>query len=664
MNNLSQLALAVRFLSIDAVEQAKSGHPGMPLGMADIATVLWKKFLKYNPKNPYWFNRDRFILSNGHGSMLHYALLHLTGYQLSIDEIKNFRQLHSKTPGHPECTETPGVETTTGPLGQGIANGVGMAIAEKILAAQFNKPNNNLVDHHTYVFAGDGCLMEGISHEACSLAGTLGLGKLIVFYDDNGISIDGKVEPWFSDNTAMRFNSYHWQVIENVDGHNYQAIENAITEAQQDSEHPTLIMCKTIIGFGSNLAGSEKVHGAPLGEEDIIRMRRINHWPHEPFEIPDNLYAEWSHVEQGELADQQWLNQCLSYKQEYPELYYEFLRRTNNDLPDNWLEFSEQFILQCQDNNKNLATRKASQECIEAYASILPELLGGSADLTGSNNTNWSGTRPFSREQLDANYLNYGVREFGMSAIMNGLALHGGFIPYGGTFLVFADYARNAVRLSALMQQRVIYIYTHDSIGLGEDGPTHQPIEHAAMLRMTPDLDVWRPADLTETAVAWKHAIERHTGPSALLLSRQNLPSLPKVDISLIKKGGYIVWDCEKTPEVILLATGSEVHLALDAAKQMYTKDIAVRVVSLPCPEMFLKQTKTYKDQVLPPTIRNRIAIEAGSTAYWYQFVGLEGEVMGIDRFGASAPAEDVYQLMGLTVENTVATIEALINKC
>jgi transketolase len=664
MNNLSQLALAVRFLSIDAVEQAKSGHPGMPLGMADIATVLWKKFLKYNPKNPYWFNRDRFILSNGHGSMLHYALLHLTGYQLSIDEIKNFRQLHSKTPGHPECTETPGVETTTGPLGQGIANGVGMAIAEKILAAQFNKPNNNLVDHHTYVFAGDGCLMEGISHEACSLAGTLGLGKLIVFYDDNGISIDGKVEPWFSDNTAMRFNSYHWQVIENVDGHNYQAIENAITEAQQDSEHPTLIMCKTIIGFGSNLAGSEKVHGAPLGEEDIIRMRRINHWPHQPFEIPDNLYAEWSHVEQGELADQQWLNQCLSYKQEYPELYYEFLRRTNNDLPDNWLEFSEQFILQCQDNNKNLATRKASQECIEAYASILPELLGGSADLTGSNNTNWSGTRPFSREQLDANYLNYGVREFGMSAIMNGLALHGGFIPYGGTFLVFADYARNAVRLSALMQQRVIYIYTHDSIGLGEDGPTHQPIEHAAMLRMTPDLDVWRPADLTETAVAWKHAIERHTGPSALLLSRQNLPSLPKVDISLIKKGGYIVWDCEKTPEVILLATGSEVHLALDAAKQMYTKDIAVRVVSLPCPEMFLKQTKTYKDQVLPPTIRNRIAIEAGSTAYWYQFVGLEGEVMGIDRFGASAPAEDVYQLMGLTVENTVATIEALINKC
>ncbi|MCA0402701.1 MAG: transketolase, partial [Proteobacteria bacterium] len=538
--NLStkELANAIRFLSIDAVEKAQSGHPGMPLGMADIATVLWTKFLQHSPNNPYWFNRDRFVLSNGHGSMLLYSLLHLAGYKLSIDDLKAFRQLHSKTPGHPEYAHTPGVETTTGPLGQGLANAVGFAIAEKNLAANFNRPDFDLVNHYTYTFIGDGCLMEGISHEAASLAGTLQLGKLIVFYDDNGISIDGKVEGWFSDNNKERFAAYHWQVIGPIDGHNPEEIEAAIYKAQEEKTKPSLIICKTEIGFGSPLANSEKAHGSPLGAQAIEAVRSTFNWSHAPFVIPEEYYQAWSNKEKGQAIEDGWLSLCVQYEKKYPEAYHDFLRRINGCLPDNWQEFAANFIKECQANNKTLATRKSSQLCIEQFAAILPEMLGGSADLTGSNNTNWSGTKAIKAEDFSGNYLNYGVREFAMAAIMNGLALHGGFIPYGGTFLVFADYARNAIRLSALMNQRVIYVLTHDSIGLGEDGPTHQPIEHAAMLRLTPNLDVWRPADLVETAVAWQQALDKHHGPSALLLSRQNLKGLDHSDqsLDLIKK--------------------------------------------------------------------------------------------------------------------------------
>ncbi|AHE65758.1 transketolase [Legionella oakridgensis] len=665
MSSIKELSLAIRFLSIDAVEKAQSGHPGMPLGMADIATVLWKKFYKHNPKNPHWFNRDRFVLSNGHGSMLLYSLLHLTGYNLSLDELKNFRQLHSKTPGHPECTETPGVETTTGPLGQGLANAVGMAIAEKILATQFNDEETTLVDHFTYAFAGDGCMMEGISHEACSLAGTLGLGKLIVFYDDNGISIDGKVDPWFTDDTAARFRAYHWHVIDAVDGHDYAAIEQAISAARQETTKPTLIICKTIIGYGSNAAGSEKVHGAPLGSEDIQQLRERFHWPHPPFVIPDALYARWNHVEQGVQDEQRWLKDCHHYQHRRPKDYHEFLRRINGDLPDHWPTDANVFIQHCQENNKDVATRKASQQCLEHYAALLPELLGGSADLTGSNNTNWSGSKAITHDHFNGNYLYYGVREFAMSAIMNGIALHGGFIPYGGTFLVFSDYARNAVRLSALMKQRVIYVYTHDSIGLGEDGPTHQPIEHAAMLRMTPDLDVWRPADLTETAVAWQQAIERHNGPSCLLLSRQNLPPLghSAQQLTQIQRGGYILKDCQSLPDIILIATGSEMQIAVAAASLLEEQGIRMRVVSMPCAERFLLQETTYQEQVLPKTVRKRIAIEAAATAYWYRFVGLDGIVIGLDRFGTSAPAQKAYNYLGITVEQTVAAAQSLLTR-
>ncbi|ETO94407.1 transketolase [Legionella oakridgensis] len=665
MSSIKELSLAIRFLSIDAVEKAQSGHPGMPLGMADIATVLWKKFYKHNPKNPHWFNRDRFVLSNGHGSMLLYSLLHLTGYNLSLDELKNFRQLHSKTPGHPECTETPGVETTTGPLGQGLANAVGMAIAEKILATQFNDEETTLVDHFTYAFAGDGCMMEGISHEACSLAGTLGLGKLIVFYDDNGISIDGKVDPWFTDDTAARFRAYHWHVIDAVDGHDYAAIEQAISAARQETTKPTLIICKTIIGYGSNAAGSEKVHGAPLGSEDIQQLRERFHWPHPPFVIPDALYARWNHVEQGVQDEQRWLKDCHHYQHRRPKDYHEFLRRINGDLPDHWPTDANVFIQHCQENNKDVATRKASQQCLEHYAALLPELLGGSADLTGSNNTNWSGSKAITHDHFNGNYLYYGVREFAMSAIMNGIALHGGFIPYGGTFLVFSDYARNAVRLSALMKQRVIYVYTHDSIGLGEDGPTHQPIEHAAMLRMTPDLDVWRPADLTETAVAWQQAIERHNGPSCLLLSRQNLPPLghSAKQLTQIQRGGYILKDCQSLPDIILIATGSEMQIAVAAASLLEEQGIRMRVVSMPCAERFLLQETTYQEQVLPKTVRKRIAIEAAATAYWYRFVGLDGIVIGLDRFGTSAPAQKAYNYLGITVEQTVAAAQSLLTR-
>ncbi|KTD62415.1 transketolase [Legionella shakespearei DSM 23087] len=663
MNLSKELANAVRMLSIDAVNQAQSGHPGMPLGMADIATVLWKKFLKFNPKNPYWFNRDRFVLSNGHGSMLLYSLLHLTGYSLPITELQNFRQLHSKTPGHPEHGHTPGVETTTGPLGQGLANSVGMALAEKILASQYNKTDFNLVDHYTYTFTGDGCLMEGISHEACSLAGTLELGKLIVFYDDNGISIDGKVESWFTDDTAARFKAYNWQVIEDVDGHDMNAIEQAIIKAQANKKQPTLIMCKTIIGFGSSVAGSEKSHGSPLSADDIVKVRNYFNWPHAPFVIPDTIYQQWNHVEAGEQEEQDWLQLQHEYQQCYPQENAEFLRRINGDLPDDWQEKTKAFLEQCRGNEKAIATRKASQQCIEYFASFLPEMLGGSADLTGSNNTDWSGTKAISAEDCSGNYLYYGVREFAMAAIMNGLAVHGGFIPYGGTFLVFADYARNAVRLSALMKQRVIYVFTHDSIGLGEDGPTHQPIEHAAMLRMTPGMTVWRPADLMETAVAWESALEHHNGPSSLLLSRQNLPALPhKQDAGeQIRKGGYIIADCAGKPDAILIATGSEVQLALAAAEQ--AKGLKIRVVSMPCGERFLEQDAAYKQQVLPDDVRVRIAIEAASSAYWHQFTGLDGAVIGLDCFGVSAPASQAYQFLGLTVETIINTLEKLTKK-
>ena len=657
-----ELAHALRFLSIDAVEKAQSGHPGMPLGMADIATVLWQKFMKHNPKNPLWFNRDRFVLSNGHGSMLLYSLLHLTGYALSIDDLKNFRQLHSKTPGHPEVMETPGVDTTTGPLGQGLANAVGMAIAEKTLAATFNHPDNTLVDHFTYAFVGDGCLMEGISHEACSYAGTLGLGKLIVFYDDNGISIDGPIEPWFTDDTAARFRAYHWHVIEAVDGHDFLAIEQAIINARDETTKPTLIICKTIIGYGSAVANSEKSHGSPLGALDIANIRERLNWPYPPFVIPETIYATWNHEEQGQHDEQSWLQDAYDYQQQYPQEYTEFLRRINGDLPDLWTTKSNQFIEACRQESKAIATRKASQQCLESYAPLLPELLGGSADLTGSNNTDWSQTKPITHDHFNGNYLHYGVREFGMSAIMNGLALHGGFIPYGGTFLVFSDYARNALRLAALMKKRVIFVYTHDSIGLGEDGPTHQPIEHAAMLRMTPNMLVWRPACLTETAVAWQQAIEQHTGPSSLLLSRQNLPALghSKASSELIKRGGYILQDSEKTPDAIVIATGSEVHLALAAANAVKAQGLHVRVVSMPCAERFLNQNAAYQEEVLPINIRKRIAIEAASSNYWYRFVGLDGAVIGIDQFGASAPAGELYHYLGLTVEKTVEAILAL----
>ena len=657
------LAHAIRFLSVDAVDKAQSGHPGMPLGMADIATVLWRKFLRHNPANPKWFNRDRFVLSNGHGSMLLYSLLHLSGYNLTIDDLKHYRQLHSKTPGHPECTETAGVETTTGPLGQGLANAVGMAIAEKTLSAEFNSAGATLVDHYTYAFVGDGCLMEGISHEVCSLAGTLGLGKLIVFYDDNGISIDGQVDAWFADDTANRFKAYHWQVIDAVDGHDKAAIEQAIITAQKETSKPSIIICKTTIGYGSDLAGSEKSHGSPLKTQDIAQMRVRLDWPYPAFDIPDSIYAAWNHIEQGLQDEQQWLQKCHTYQEQYPDNYHEFLRRINGDLPDAWHTKSNAFIEQCRQNKHALPTRKASQQCLEHFAAILPEMLGGSADLTGSNNTNWSGSSAITKNHFKGNYLNYGVREFGMSAIMNGLALHGGFLPYGGTFLVFADYARNAIRLCAMMNQRVIFVLTHDSIGLGGDGPTHQPVEHAAMLRMTPNVAVWRPADLMETAVAWQQAIEQHQGPSCLLLSRQDLPALIHDSSSqgeLIKRGGYILQDCTHTPDVILIATGSEVQLALESTRQMHADGIQIRVVSMPCSERFLAQDREYQEQVLPKSVRKRIAIEAAATNYWYRFVGLDGAVIGLDRFGVSAPLDEAYQELGITVTAIKDTVHAL----
>ncbi len=664
---MDKLASAIRFLSVDAVNAAQSGHPGMPLGMADIATVLWTKFLKHNPSNPDWLNRDRFVLSNGHGSMLLYALLHLTGYDLSIEDLKQFRQLHSKTPGHPERLETPGVETTTGPLGQGLANAVGMAVAEQQLAARFNKQDADIINHFTYVFVGDGCLMEGVSHEACSLAGTLGLSRLIVFYDANGISIDGHIDAWFTDDTAERFHSYDWHVIEAVDGHDEQAIEAAIKMAHAETNKPTLIICKTVIGYGSEQAGSEATHGAPLGAEDMAQLRRRLNWGYSPFEIPDDLYAAWSGIEAGVLLEDSWLKQLDVYATDYPEDYNALLRVSNGDLPDSFCEISDAFIEQCRIEQKALATRKASQQCLNHYAVYLPELLGGSADLTGSNNTDWSGSKALSKTVWDGNYLHYGVREFGMSAIMNGMALHGGMIPYGGTFLVFSDYARPALRLASLMKIRVIFVYTHDSVGLGEDGPTHQPIEQTASLRMIPGLDVWRPADLMETAVAWQQALLNMAGPTSILLSRQTLPALPheKAEADLIKRGGYILKDAQATPDIILIATGSEVQLALHAAAGLLEQGISARVVSMPCVEQFLRQSAAYQEMVLPRKILKRVAIEAAVTDTWYRFVGHEGTVIGLDAFGLSAPLNDVLEVLGLTVERVIEAVQIFFSeKC
>lgn len=670
MPSRQELANAVRVLAMDAVQQAKSGHPGMPMGMADIAEVLWNDFLHHNPKNPQWPNRDRFILSNGHGSMLQYALLHLTGYDLSIDDLKAFRQLHSKTPGHPEYGDTPGIETTTGPLGQGLANGVGMALAEKMLATHFNRPEYNLMDHYTYVFLGDGCLMEGISHEACSFAGTLGLGKLIAFYDDNGISIDGHVETWFNENVPERFNAYHWHVIPNIDGHDPEAIKKAIIEAKSVSDKPTLICCKTTIGHGApTLAGTEHCHGAPLGDKEIEGARKALNWASTtPFEIPKAIYIQWNACDKGIKNEEAWNTLFSAYQKQHPELAAEFTRRLNGNLPENWISTVNTWLEAISAKKANAATRKASQETLNAFAPILPELLGGSADLTGSNNTDWSGSKSIHHDNFSGNYLHYGVREFGMSAIMTGMALHGGFIPYGGTFLVFTDYARNAVRLAALMKQRVIYVYSHDSIGLGEDGPTHQPIEHTAMLRMTPNLHVWRPADTLETAIAWEQSIERKDGPSALLLSRQTLNYCIERDNKAtdnIRKGAYILFETHPntTPEIIFMATGSEVNIALEAAHKLSEENHHVRVVSMPCCEIFKKQDSAYREQVLPHDITKRIAIEAGVSDYWYQYVGLSGKVMGIDRFGLSAPCTDIYNDFKLNAETAVQTALSLIHQ-
>ncbi len=664
MPTRQDLANAIRVLSMDAVQKAKSGHPGAPMGMADIAEVLWRHHMRHNPTNPKWPNRDRFVLSNGHGSMLLYSLLHLTGYDLSIDDLQNFRQLHSKTPGHPEYGYTPGVETTTGPLGQGVANAVGMAIAEKALAAQFNRDGFNLVDHYTWVFLGDGCLMEGISHEVCSLAGTLGLGKLICFYDDNGISIDGEVEGWFTDDTPKRFEAYGWQVIRDVDGHNPDAIDAAIEAAKANTEQPTLICCKTIIGYGSpNKQGKEECHGAPLGEDEVQRVREQLGWPHPPFVIPEDIYAAWDARKTGQAREAEWQKQFEAYRAAWPELAAEFERRIRGELPADFNEKAAEYVRACQDKAENVATRKASQNTLNAYGPHLPEFLGGSADLAGSNLTLWSGSKALTREDASGNYIHYGVREFGMSAIMNGIALHGGFIPYGATFLVFMEYARNAVRMAALMKQRAIHVYTHDSIGLGEDGPTHQPVEQIANLRQTPNMSTWRPCDTVETAVAWQAALNRADGPTALILSRQNLPCQPRSSeqVDQIARGGYVLVDCDGTPELILIATGSEVELAVRAAAELKTEGRRVRVVSMPSTDVFDAQPAEYRNAVLPLDVPARIAIEAAWAEYWYKYVGLDGRVIGMTTFGESAPAAELFREFGFTVENVVAQARELL---
>ncbi len=663
MPSRRERANAIRALSMDAVQKANSGHPGAPMGMADIAEVLWGDYLKHNPSNPHWADRDRFVLSNGHGSMLIYSLLHLTGYDLSIDDLKNFRQLHSKTPGHPEFGYAPGVETTTGPLGQGIANAVGFALAEKIMAAQFNRDGHSIVDHNTYVFLGDGCMMEGISHEVCSLAGTLGLGKLIAFYDDNGISIDGEVHGWFTDDTPARFEAYGWQVIRNVDGHDADEIKMAIDTARKSAQ-PTLICCKTIIGFGSpNKQGKEESHGAALGVDEIALTRAALGWNHAPFEIPADIYAEWNAKEAGVAAEAEWNQRFAAYSAAYPELANEFVRRMAGELPADFSEKASEFIRAVADKGETIASRKASQNCLNAFGPLLPELLGGSADLAGSNLTLWKGCKPVVQEDASGNYMYYGVREFGMSAIMNGIALHGGLIPYGATFLMFMEYARNAVRMAALMKQRVLFVFTHDSIGLGEDGPTHQPVEQLTSLRTTPNLDTWRPADAVEAAVAWKHAIERKDGPSALIFSRQNLPhNLRDHETeAAISCGGYVLKGCVGEPELILIATGSEVGLAMAAYDRLTEQGRRVRVVSMPSTNVFDQQDASYKQAVLPLEVGARIAIEAAHADYWYKYVGLEGRVIGMTSYGESAPAGALFEHFGFTVENVLATAEELL---
>ena len=658
------LANAIRVLSMDAVQQAKSGHPGAPMGMADIAEVLWNDFLSHNPANPHWVNRDRFVLSNGHGSMLLYSLLHLSGYDLDMEEIRNFRQLHSKTPGHPEYGYAPGVETTTGPLGQGITNAVGMALAEKVLAAQFNKPEFPVINHYTYAFMGDGCLMEGISHEACSYAGTLGLGKLIAFWDDNGISIDGNVEGWFTDDTPARFESYGWHVVRAVDGHNADEIKKAIKQAKKESNKPTLICCKTVIGSGApNKQGTHHVHGAPLGAEEIAATRKALGWSAPAFDIPSNIKDAWDANDKGEAAEEKWETLLEAYVAEYPELADELLRRLSGELSDDWEKQSSAFIQMAQEKGETIASRKASLNTLNGFGPLLPEFLGGSADLTGSNLTEWTGCTDVDGNNANGNYLHYGVREFGMSAIQNGIALHGGFIPYGATFLTFSDYARNAVRMAALMKLRNIFVYTHDSIGLGEDGPTHQSIEHVSSLRLIPNLHVWRPCDAVESAVAWKCAVESENTPSALIFTRQNVQHQDRTadQLAAIAKGGYILKDCDGEPQVILMGTGSEVELATSAAEILAADGVKVRVVSMPCTNVFDQQDAAYKESVLPASVTARAAIEAGSTALWYKYVGLNGAVIGIDCFGESAPAKELFEHFGITAGKLVDAAKGLL---
>ncbi len=663
MTDRRQLANAIRALSMDAVQKAKSGHPGAPMGMADIAEVLWNDHMNHNPANPDWFDRDRFVLSNGHGSMLIYSLLHLTGYELSIDDLKQFRQMHSKTPGHPEYGYAPGVETTTGPLGQGIANGVGMALAEKVLAAQFNKPGHDIVDHNTYVFLGDGCMMEGISHEACSLAGTLGLGKLIAFYDDNGISIDGEVEGWFTDDTVKRFESYGWQVIPAVDGHDSAAIEAAIQAGKAEANKPTLICCKTIIGFGSpNKEGKEECHGAPLGDDEIKLTKERLGWNHGAFEVPEDVYAGWNAKEKGAAKEAAWNEKFAAYAKAFPTEAAEFTRRMQGELPADFSAKADAYIQECQAKGESIASRKASQNAICELAPALPEILGGSADLAGSNLTLWPQAKGVEAKDASGNYVFYGVREFGMSAIMNGVALHKGFVPYGATFLMFMEYARNAIRMAALMKQRAIHVYTHDSIGLGEDGPTHQPVEQLTNLRTTPNLNTWRPCDAVESAVAWKSAVERNDGPTAMIFSRQGLPHQDRTaaQVADIAKGAYVLKDAADA-KAIIIATGSEMGLAMDAAAALEAKGTPVRVVSMPCAEIFVKQDAAYIESVLPAAITARVAVEAAHKDYWYKFVGLNGAVVGMETFGESAPINDLMEHFGFTTEKVVAAVESTL---
>ncbi|AKL42328.1 transketolase [Serratia marcescens] len=663
MSSRKELANAIRALSMDAVQKANSGHPGAPMGMADIAEVLWRDYLNHNPTNPHWADRDRFVLSNGHGSMLIYSLLHLTGYDLPMRELENFRQLHSKTPGHPEYGYTPGVETTTGPLGQGIANAVGFAIAERTLAAQFNRPGHDIVDHHTYAFMGDGCMMEGISHEVCSLAGTLKLGKLTAFYDDNGISIDGHVDGWFTDDTALRFEAYGWHVVRNVDGHNPDAIKAAIEEARKVTDKPSLLMCKTVIGFGSpNKAGTHDVHGAALGAAEVAATREALGWKYAAFEIPQDIYAQWDAKEAGQAKEAAWNDKFAAYAKAFPEQAAEFKRRMNGELPADWKADAKAFVEKLQANPANIASRKASQNALEAFGKVLPEFLGGSADLAPSNLTMWSGSKALNVDPA-GNYIHYGVREFGMTAITNGIALHGGFLPYSATFLMFVEYARNAVRMAALMKLRNVFVYTHDSIGLGEDGPTHQPVEQLASLRVTPNMSTWRPCDQVESAVAWQYGIERNDGPTTLVFSRQNLTQQPRSaeQLANVYRGGYVLKDCAGTPDVILIATGSEVGITVEAADKLTAAGRKVRVVSMPSTDAFDKQDAAYRESVLPAAVTARVAVEAGIADYWYKYVGLNGAIVGMTTFGESAPAEQLFAEFGFTVDNVVAKAQALL---